>query len=342
MKNSDRKNRLTQVFNPDSQNIFTLPLGGKILSGKVVLSGTVTLATTTAGTVMGEGGPVRLIKRIRVNANPASGAQGARYAGGYIVDVYPGSLLRYSIGQRDGLYQAEQSGSTLGAGASGTYPIYLSIPIYWQNKRLKRSILTALNADPTAYTSLQVEVDTADITNCFTGWTGTATYTLQVQWVDDRENFAGDTYTVFQEDHDFLIPATATRQLDPAMPQTGAFESWTIMGLQSAQQNLSDSLFQRLQLNGDAIDYDKWAQDIRQQDFDDQWFSISTTPTGLYTVDFTDGLVGGTISAPTLQTQFDVNNVSGANLDRLRFYTRRLFAPVGMQVAQGKGAAQNG
>jgi hypothetical protein len=38
MKNGDKRNRFTQQFNPTSKNIFTLPLGGKILQGNVMAS----------------------------------------------------------------------------------------------------------------------------------------------------------------------------------------------------------------------------------------------------------------------------------------------------------------
>lgn len=340
MKNSDRQNRLNQQFVADSRIVFDVPLGGKILRGNIVLTGSVVLATTAEGTQLEMGGPTRLISRVRVKANPAAGS---RYPGGTIVDCYPSSLLRWAMVERAGFVLGEQSGSVLGNGASGTYPIYLSIPIYFADANLRRQVQTALNADPTAYQSIQVEVDTADITNCFTGWTGTANYSgLSVQWVDDRENFAGDTLVRFQEDHDYLIAATGKRFLDKAMPQDGAFESWTIMALQSAQQNLSDGLFVKLLLNGDAIDYEKYAQDIRQQMIDDEWIDPQQTATGLYFTDFTDGLVGGTINAQTLQFNFDANNVSGANLDTIRFYTRRLASPQNYAAAGGPSAAQNG
>jgi hypothetical protein len=343
MKNADRQNRFAQPFVPDAPIIFNLPLGGKILLGRVILTGQVVLATTTAGTVFGEGGPIRLLKRIKMRVNPAPGANGPRYPGGTIVDCYPGTLLKYAATQRNGLVVGEQSGSTLGSGASGTYQIYLSIPIYFADTVLRRQVQTALNADPVnAYQSIQVEVDTADITNCFTGWTGTATYTgLSVQWVDDRENFAGDTYTLFQEDHDLIIQAAAQRQLDAAMPQDGAFLSVMYLTVTTAQQNQADTILQQVTLNGDAIDYQEYAQDIRQQMIDDGWFNPSVTPTGIYFLDFTDGLIGGSINASTLQARYQIANPGGAGLDTVRVATRRLFSPVGYTAAGGPAAAQN-
>lgn len=341
MKNSNRWNRLAQTFVPDSPLIFNLPLGGKILKGWVVLTGNIVLTTTAAGTVFGMGGPTRLFSRIILRANPSSTSGSARYPGGKLVDADPSSLLRYAIAQR-GYLEAEQSGSTLGGGATGTYAIYLAIPLYFADSNLRRQVQTALNADPAAYTSLQVEVDCADITNCFTGWTGTVNYSgLQVQWIDDRENFAGDTLVRYQESHDYLIPAAQDRALDLALPQDGSFESFLIQALLGAQETLSDTIFQQLTLNGDAIDFQKYAQDIRQQMLDDDWISPKETATGLYYVDFTDGLVGGAVNAATLQEYFKVANPSGANLDKLRFFTRRLAAPVGYAAAGGPSAAKN-
>ena len=342
MKNSDRQNRFLQPFVPNAPLIFNLPLGGKILRGSVILTGSITLTTTGAGTVFGAGGPTRLIKRIKMRANPASGPNGPRYPGGTIVDVYPSTLLNYAATQRSGVVTGEQSGSTLGAGASGTYPIYLAVPLYFADTVLRRQVQTALNADPSAYVSLQVEVDTADITNCFTGYNGTVDYTgLNVQWVDDRENFAGDTYTLFQEDHDLAIQNAADRALDAAMPQDGAFLSVLYAGLTTAQQNLADTILKQVTLNGDAIDYQQYAADIRQQMIDDGWFDPRVTPTGLYFIDFTDGLIGGSINASTLQIRYQLANPGGAGLDTLRVATRRLFAPTGYQAQGGTAAAQN-
>lgn len=343
MKNSNRWNRLAQAFVPNSPLVFTLPLGGKILKGWVRITGSLVLSGVTAqGTQKGVAGPQRLLSRIIVRVNPSSTSGSTRYPGGKIVDCDPESLLQYAIFQR-GYYLNDQAAQNFAAGVAGTYPIELAIPIYWADANLHRQVQTALNADPSAYGSIQVEVDTADITNVFTGWTGTANYSgLQVQWIDDRENFAGDTFVRYQESHDFQIPAANDRALDQAMPQDGAFETFLIQGLQGAQEALADTIFQQLTLNGDAIDFQKYAPDIRQQMIDDEWINVKSSPaTGLYLVDFTDGLVGGTINAATLQMYFKVANPSGANLDKLRFFTRRLMAPVGYAAAGGASSARN-
>ena len=322
----DKKNRLVTPFVPNSKIIFTLPLGMKMLTGKVVLSGPIVLASgTVPGTIMGEGAPTNLIKRIIVTANPAAGS---RYPGGKIVDCSPRSLLRYGIMQHNGKFIGEQSASVLGGGVNGTYPIYLSIPIYFADCTLRNQVSTALNMDPGTYASVQVEVDTGDITSCLTGnnavpnWSG-----LTVQWVDDRVALPGDTNVRFQEDHTFLIAASQSRAFDQAMPQDGLFESWLFIQEQGAQATLSKSLLQRVQVDGDPITFDKYLQDIQQQMLDEEWVDPAQSFTGLAFIDWTDSTLANTVKASTLQTRFQVTNVSGANLDDLLIYTRRVFPP---------------
>ncbi|HVW78782.1 MAG TPA: hypothetical protein VHB45_14310 [Alloacidobacterium sp.] len=326
MKNSDRRNRFTQRFDPVAPKIFNLPLGGKILQGNVILTGQIVVSGgTTSGTVVGEGGPERLIRRIKVIAIPA---QNSRYPGGNIVDCSPRSLLRYAIAQHSGKFIGAIAGDGLGNGAAGTYNVYLSIPIYWADANLRRQVQTALNADPTAYQTIQVEVDTGTLSDCFAGndrvvdWSG-----LQVQWADERENFSGDTFVRYQEDHTFYIQQANTRTLDNAMPQDGAFESLYYLAEQGASLTLADTILNRVSISGTTIDFDLYAHDIRQQMFDDEWFDPSQTAAGQYYIDFTDGLVGGSVPAGGLQIQLDLNNPSGAGLDDLLVYTRRLFSP---------------
>jgi len=340
MKNSDKRNRFTQQFNPSSKNIFTLPLGGKILQGNVVLTGSVTISgVTAAGTQVGEGGPERLIKRIIVTAIPAANS---RYPGGRIVDCSVRSLLRYAVAQHNGKFFGATQGDGLGNGANGTYNIYLSIPIYWADSNLRRQVQTALNADPTAYQTIQVEVDTGTVTDCFAGNNGTYNFSnLQVQWIDERENFAGDTYVRFQEDHIYLIPAAQSRAIDQAMPQDGSYESILYLAEASTNLTLSDAILNRVTLSGSTLDYDLWAPDIRQVMYDDEFLDPSVTGTGTYFIDFTDGLVGGAVPASDLQMQLNLSNPSGANQDDLLVYTRRLFAPVSYAPAGGPTAAKN-
>jgi hypothetical protein len=322
----DSKNRLTKPFVQDSKIIFTLPLGGKIRKGNIILTGTVVVSgVTAAGTASGEGGPINLVKRVIVTATPAAGS---RYPGGKIVDCSARSLLRFAIFQHNGKFIGEQSGSTLGNGANGTYSIYLSIPIYWADPTLRNSIAAALNTDPGTYASVQVEVDTGDLTSCFVGNNGTVSWAgLQVQWKDDRVALAGDTLVRYQEDHVMLIAATQQRALDEAMPLNGNFESWLLMQEQGASYTLSNNLLQRVTVDGPTIGYDEYTQDIQQDMLDNEWVDPSQGTTGLVFIDWTDGVINNTIPAGSLQTKFQVTNVSGANLDDLLIYTRRVLSP---------------
>lgn len=340
MKNSDKQNRLTRTFVPNSRIYLTLPpIGGKVLSGNLILTGTVTLAAGTAnGTVVGEGGPINLIRRVKVRANPAGGS---RYPGGRIVDASPRSLLRFATFMHEGRFIGELFGSTLGGGANGAYQIYVSIPIYWADPTKRRSVETALNADPAAYELIQIEIDTADVTACFSGNNANVTYDLQVQWQDDRENFAGDTIVLFQEDHVRQIPASNTRMLDEGMPRDGAFLDWTILSEQSTDYTLADTLLNKLTLDGPAITYEKYSDDILAQMLFDGWLNPAQSGTGVRYIDFTDGLLTGAVDAATLQANFDVNNVSGANEDDLLIFTRRAFYPAGYQPQYGPGAGKN-
>lgn len=338
--NIDQMNRQTKPFVKDSKLVFTLPLGGKIRRGCVVVHGSIVLsAGTVNGTQLAEGGPLNLVQRVYVNATPSGGS---RYPGGKIVDVDPRGLVRFATRQRKGKFFIDQGGSTLGGGANGTYQVYVSIPIYWEDPSQTNPIATGLNTDidPSTgnpvYASLQVEVDTGDVAACFTGNNSTVDYSgLSVDWVDFRASVPGDTLVLYQETHEALIAATNKRMLDDAMPRDGSFLSWDILGEQSAQRNLSDGLLNRVVLETANATYDLYAQDIRQSAFDDEWYDPSLTATGMYPIDFTLGAtIGASVPAPGLQVYFDVNNVSGANLDDLLFYTRRVFAPTPAPAAK--------
>lgn len=342
MKNSDRQNRATKAFVQNGPVIFDISGGGKILRGWIRLHGTLNItAVGAAGTKIGAGGPVRLIKRIRVDLN----ALDPRYASGRCVDIYPESLLQFAVPRNRGAYQGDQLGTTFGgAGAAiGNYTVETWIPIYWADPLLKRSVETSLNGD--AYESIQVRIDCADLSNVFAGENTTldaAGYNnLQIDWVDDRENFAGDTITVFQEDHDFQIPAANKRALDLAMPKDGGFLEWNLLALNTTNETYSDAILNKLRINGDSLDFEKYSPDIRQQMFNDGGWSPLQTATGRYRIDFTDHLIGGNIAAALLSFYFDVNNPGGANQDTLRFVTRRVFPPVGYAPKAGKGTAQN-
>jgi hypothetical protein len=321
------KNRFSKPFVNNSRIMFAPGLGGKIRKMNIIVKGSIVISGgATNGTANGDGGPLNLIQRIMVHANPAAGSS---YPGGKIVDIDARSLVHYAITQRSGKKITDQGGSTLGAGAAATYPVYLSIPIYFQDAVQKYSMATALNTDPGTYESLQIEIVTGDKLSCFSGtdraWDVSG---LTVQYRDDRAYTDGDTAVLYQESHPFLIAATNQRALDEAMPRDGNFLSWLLLSQASAANTLSDALFNRVVVEGPTLVYDNYAQDIRCNMLDDEWIDPSSTATGIHFVDFTDGAVqANTVPAATLDTYFDVSNVSGANLDNLLISTRRIFTP---------------
>jgi hypothetical protein len=336
MASVNNQNRLAKPFYTNSPAIFTLPLGGKIIQGWVILTGTVVIAGgTTNGTAIGEGGPVNLIERIKITATPSAGS---RYPGGKIVDCTPRSLLRYAIYQRNGgKFVAEQSGSTLGGGAAGTYEIYLAVPIFFADSNLRNEMATALNTDgPGAtpggtYASVQVQVDTADLSACFAGndRSATSNFTgLTVQWVDCRIGLAGDTLVRYQEDHIMQIGATNWRALDEAMPNDGAFESWLFLQEQSTALTLSNALLEHVVVASPNLNLDLKAPDIYQQMLDNGLIDASQTQTGQLFLDFTLGMLANSVQAGPIQAYYHVINVSGAYLDDLRIMTRRVFSPI--------------
>jgi hypothetical protein len=319
----DRKNRTKLPFNQGSPAIFTLQPGGKILQGYVIVAGTVRITGgTTSGTAVGQGGPLNLIKRIIVTANRLASS---RYPGGKIVDCAPHSLVRYAITQRKGKYYIEQSGSTLGSGAAGTYAIYMSIPIYFATKN---NWQTALNADLGNYSAIQVQVDTAaSIADMFPGSDRTLDCSgLTIQWKDKRLGLSGDTTPLFQEDHVMLIPTTFDRAQDEGLPNDGAFESMLVLSEQGTSRTLSDGLLNKLTFSGQSLALEEWAADVRESMFAEGFWDPSTNATGQHFLDFTDGSLANSNPAAGLLVQWDVNNVSGANLDQFRIYTRRVFA----------------
>lgn len=331
--NLNAQNRLSKPFIANSKIIFTLPLGGKIRAGIIALVGSVNVsAGTTSGAVSGEGGPLNLIKRIYVRATPGASS---RYPGGDIVDMTPRALIRQAVTQRNGKLIVDLLGSTLGGGAAQNNTIYTPIPIFFADGAQMYSLATALNTDrdpatrQPVYASVQVIIETGDLANCFTGNDRAVDYSgLTVQWIDDRIAIPGDTSVLYQETHELLIAATNKRALDAAMPQDGDFLSWQILAQQSAALTLSEGLLNRVVAEGPSLDYDKYALDIREQDFRDEWYDPSLTATGMYYIDFTDGAIqANRVPAGSLGVYFDVNNVSGANLDSLEISTRRIYAP---------------
>lgn len=333
----DRRNRAQFAFTPNNKLFFTLDPGGKILQGRVILAGQIVVSGGTVnGTPVGEGGPINLVQRIKIFATAAAGS---RYPGGTIVDCTPRSLLRNAITQHNGKFIGELNASVLGSGANATYSIYLSIPISWADSTLRNNFATALNADLAdstglpIYSSIQVEVDTGDLTSCFAGnnaavnWSG-----LTVQWDDDRLGLAGDTNVLYQEEHYALIGGAQRRLQDPGMPQSGAFTSWLIMPESGGSASvLSDLILNRLTVTGSTLNFDEYANDIRQKMLEDEWLDPAQSGTGLYFIDWTNGTLNNSNPAAGIGIMLDVNNPSGVNLDMLRIYTRRFYPPLPAQ-----------
>ena len=328
----DRFNRSQDPVSIGMTYTKALARGNKVLRGNLILTGSVTISGgTTNGTPICEGGAVGLIKQIRLVANKAAGS---RYPGGTIVKCRPQSLLRFAITQRGGKMVAEQSASTLGNGAAGTYPIYLSIPIYFGDALNQNYLQTALNMDPfdsagnPIYSSVELQVDfVAGITEIFSGSDRVLTFpSLNVQWRDDRLQMSSDTVPLVQEDHLAIIQAANSEFVDATMPNDGAFESWLI--LQQAGSpgfQLADTLLNKVEIRGATINYREFRQDIVQQMIDDNLWDASQSTVGQSFIDFKHGLLANSNPAPGLQHLFDVSNPSGAGNDRLLIYTRRVF-----------------
>lgn len=332
MAYEDRFNRSQDPINLGQTYTKALARGNKVLRGNLILTGTVTIAGgTTNGTPICEGGAISLVKQIRLVANKGAGS---RYPGGTILKCRPQSLLRFAITQRGGKFVGEQSGSTLGNGAVGAYPIYLSIPIYFADALNKNFLQTALNMDPfdskgnPVYTSVELQVDfISQITDIFSGSDRTIAFTsLNAQWRDDRLQMASDPVPLVQEDHLAIIQAANSEFVDQGMPNDGAFESWLI--LQQAGSpgfQLADTLLNKVEIRGSTINFREYRQDIVQQMLDDNLWDASQSTVGQSFLDFKHGLLANSNPAPGLQHLFDLNNPSGAGNDRLLIYTRRVF-----------------
>lgn len=321
----DRRVRFKAPFTPGSPVIFNLDLGSKVQDACISIIGKlVTSGGASNGAVLGEGGPVNLIKHITVTANRAAGS---KYPGGKIVDCSPRSLLRYATKQRNGRYYAELNNSTIGNGAAGTYNnLYLPIPIYWADPTSRNPLASALNLDDGVYKSVQVQIDLAqDLSGCFLGNDRVIdpTSALIVQWEDVRFNQTGDTLPIIQEEHEMLIAATFPQAQDFALPSDGNFTEMLILGELGPNQTLSDALLNELKISGPTVALDLYGNDIRRRMYDDGWYSVAQSATGQYFIDFTNGSYANSNPAAGLKVQWDVNSVTGPNADQFRIYTRR-------------------
>jgi hypothetical protein len=335
MAYEDRMQRAEFPYTPGVPVVFNLNPGANILVGKVAIEAQIVISGgTTSGTPIGDG-ICNLIRRIRVLANKAApNANGSsRYPDGALVNCSPQSLLRYAIIEHSGKFVMEQSGSVLGSGAAGTYNIYLSVPIFFADSVQKNNVQTALNMNPTdsqgrpIYSAVQVQVELAqNLSELFSGNDRAMAVSGMVRWEDDRLALTNDSTPLKQEDHYALIQAAYEEFVDPAMPNDGAFESWLILAQQGQPAlALSDAIINRLKIQGTGLNFKQNWQAIRQQMIDDEWYDPSQSATGQFFLDWTHGLLANSNAAAGLQHQFSVNNPSGAGLDQLRIYTRRVF-----------------
>lgn len=327
----DRYNRISQPFQLGQTMTLNINPGDKILSGNVIIAGTATISGgTTNGSPICEGGPIGLIKQIRLVANKAAGS---RYPGGTIVKCRPQTLLRYAITERGGKFVGEQSGSTFGNGAAGAYPFYLSIPIYFADSLNRNYNQTALNMDQVdatgapVYSAVQLQVDfIAALSEIFSGSDRALAINANLQWDDDRLALPFDTTPLVQEDHLDIIQAANTEHVDQSMPNDGNFTSWLILQQAGSPTfQLANTLVNKIILRGADINFWENLADMQQKMLNDGLWDPSQSFTGQIFLDFTHGLLANSNRAAGLQHTIDVNNPSGAGLDRLLIYTRRVF-----------------
>ena len=328
----DRYNRAQFPVTLGAPVVFNLNPGDKILSGKIIVTGTVTIAGgTTNGVVISAGGPVNLVKRILVLANKAASS---RYYNGALVNCSPRSLLLFAMTQRSGKYLGDLFGATLGSGAAGVYPVYIEFPIYFATKQALGGYSTALNMDPVdsqgnpVYSAVQVRVDFASlITELFAGSDRVMTFAGLCEWRDDRLALTTDTTPLVQEDHDLYIQNANERLVDAAMPNNGSFLQWLIESQAgSPAWQGADTLINRIEAQGSSLNFKEYWQDTRSEMIDSGFFDPSQNLTGLFFLDWTHGVLANSNPASGLQHYFSVNNPSGAGNDKLRIYTRRAFA----------------
>jgi hypothetical protein len=316
--------------------IIKMPLGGKILESRLIITGQITLAGGAAGAVIGEGLPAELFRRIQLYGVPLD----PRYRGGNglpLLDCSVRSLLNYAITQR-GKKINELMGITCGNGAAGVYDIFMCVPIFWANANMKRNNGTALNSD--AYSSLQLKLDlvssNSDVAaRCIEGYAGTVDFSqLQLIYEDDRAFVTGDTFCLVQEDHDLFVPNAQPQLVDQGLPIDGTLLEMLIQAESefTTTRTLADTILNKVRITADQLDYEKRWQEIRQQMFDDEWYDASQNAAGQFFIDFANGSFANGLNLATLSHYYNVENPSGSMDDVLRIYTRRAYAPLPNQA----------
>lgn len=333
--------RAEQPIYPGVPNVFNINPGLNIVRAWVTIDATVTIANAgAAGTPIGDAAIAnlaasRLIRRIQVLASPGPGS---RYPKGPLVDCSPRSLLRFAMPQREGKLFGDLLGNgSLGEGAAGVYEVYFTIPIYFAdeaNLNGSQANSTALNMNARdsqglpVYSAVQVKVDVAAaLGEIFSGTGGTMAVAGMMRYGDKRIDLSGsDTLPMKQEDHIALIRGEQYQFPDQLLPLDGAFTQWLIMAEQGQPgYTLSDALIERLEIQGNQLNFKKKWQEMRQAMLDESFFDPSQTLTGLSYIDWTDGILQNSNGAAGLQAFYSVLNPSGSGLDQLRVYTRRVY-----------------
>jgi hypothetical protein len=331
MSYGNYKNRANTQFLPNTTRTLSVPLNNFILDGWLLLRGSITLgalnaagASGTSGTVAGEGGPINLIKRIKLFANPADKSI---YPGGLLVSATPRSLLRWDAAATLGKFFAELAASALGSGAANTYDIYLPIPINFADTNLRQQVATALNANSYAYQSLQFQIETADVAACFTGNDRVVTQSLVLEWIDRRVDLMAPVNPVVLYQTDHLVPIVGANEVmtDGQMPSNGNLLTMLVMaetGLPAA--TLTDTILNKIRIESPSFSYELKAKDIRYNMIHTAWASPeqAESKAGLFLLDFTEGTLSRWLPTDQLALSYDVLNPGGATLDSLRVFTR--------------------
>jgi hypothetical protein len=338
MKNQDLSNRKREDFGGGGGLIVrVLPLGGKLLTLWVVLRGTlnITGAIGNGAARFPEHPLVGLFKRIRVRTTKADGS---RYPDGLIRDYSPRTILRRAQFFRQKFISDLNGGGC--NGAAGAYAVNLAFPIFFAQPDLKRPIETALNCDPTAYSNVQVEIDTGNRDTTFNGNGNAWDFSqLKVDFIDHREAVDGDTYVVVENDHEVYINGANTRMEDKNMPQEGGLLDMLVLGQHgnsgSALVTLADDVLNRVTITGQNCNLDLYRDDIHQFMYDTNMLDPAQAVVGINMISFvSQGMLSKVVPAPGLDIKWDVSNPSGAGLDALLISPRRLFAPAGYTPIQ--------
>lgn len=346
MKNQDLSNRKREDFGAGNGLITrVLPLGGKLTKLWVVLRGvlTITGAGSNGAARYPEHPLVGLFKRIRVRTTKAAGS---RYPDGIIRDLYPRTLLRRAMYFRQ-KFVGDVNGGVCN-GASGAYNVYLAFPIFFAQPDLKRPIETALNCDPTAYSNIQVEIDTGSRDTTFNGNTNNWDFSqLKVDFIDHREAVDGDTYVVVESDHEYYIAGPNSRTEDKNMPQDGSLLDLLVLGQHgnnaSAAVVLANDVLNRVTISGANCDLDMYDDDLHQFMYDANLIDPAQDITGQYLVSFvSEGMLSKVVPAAGLSAIWDLANPSGSGNDSLLISPRRLFAPANYQPIARNVPAGNG